>query len=44
MANLVVGEASGGLYLGIPIDQAGELVCRNMSGTAGSFYFAIYPF
>jgi hypothetical protein len=44
MAHLVVGEASDGLYLGIPIDQAGELVCRNISGTAGGFYFTIYPF
>lgn len=37
-------EASGGLHLGIPINQAGELVCRNTSGTAGGLHFAIYPF
>jgi hypothetical protein len=37
-------EASGGLRLGIPVNQAGELVCRNTSGTAGGLHFAIYPF
>jgi len=37
-------EASGSLRLGIPVNQAGELVCRNTSGTAGGLHFAIYPF
>ncbi len=36
-------EASGGLRLGIPVNQAGELVCRNTSGTAGGFTFCHIP-